>query len=115
MLQKQISIPTQLLNSLEPPGLIQHFLHCPPEGFETFVSAIGQPGFRVKFDLLTTVDAGTLRLVNALPAAGLIRQVLTWRTLFWGTTVTEYLPIPSQIDGLASVEPMLKVFTSPRT
>jgi hypothetical protein len=53
------------------------------------------------------VDAGTLRLVNALPAAGLVRQVLTWRTLFWGTTVTEYLPVPSQIDGPASVESML--------
>ena len=107
MLQKQISIPMRLLNSLEPPGLIQHFLHCPPEGFETVVSAMGQPGFRVKFDLLTTVDAGTLRFVNTLPAAGLVRHILTWRTLFWGTTVTEYLPLPSQIDGLASVESML--------
>jgi Peptidogalycan biosysnthesis/recognition len=107
MLRKQISVPTQFLNSLEPPGLIQHFLHCPPEGFETVVSAIGQPGFRVKFDLLTTVDAGTLRFVNTLPAAGLVRKILTWRTLFWGTTVTEYLPLPSQIDGPASVESML--------
>ena len=107
MLRKQISVPTQFLNSLEPPGLIQHFLHCPPEGFETVVSAIGQPGFRVKFALLTTVDAGTLRFVNTLPGAGLVRQILTWRTLFWGTTVTEYLPVPSQIDGPASVESML--------
>jgi hypothetical protein len=107
MLQKQSSLPTRLLNSLEPPGLIQHFLHCPPEGFETVVSAIGQPGFRVKFDLLTTMDAGTLRFINTLPAAGLVRQILTWRTLFWGTTVTEYLPLPSHIDSLASVESML--------
>ena len=53
------------------------------------------------------MDAGTLRFVNTLPAAGLVRQVLTWRTLFWGTTVTEYLPVPSQIDGPASVESML--------
>jgi Peptidogalycan biosysnthesis/recognition len=107
MLQQQSSISTRLLNSLEPPGLIQHFLHCPPEGFEIVVSAVGQPGFLVKFDLLTTMDAGALRFVNALPAAGLVRQMLTWRTLFWGTTVTEYLPVPSQIDGLASVESML--------
>lgn len=106
-LQKQISTPTQYLNSLEPPGLIQHFLDCPPEGFETVVSAIGQPGFRVKFDLLTTVDAETLRFINALPAAGLVRQMLTWRTLFWGTTVTEYLPLPSRIDGPALAESML--------
>ena len=107
MLQKHSSVSTQFLNSLEPPGLIQHFMHCPPEGFETVVSTIGQPGFRVKFDLLTTVDAGTLRFVNALPAAGLVRRMLTWRTLFWGTTVTEYLPVPSQVDGPASVESML--------
>ena len=68
---------------------------------------MGQPGFWVKFDLLTTVDAGTLRFVNTLPAAGLLRKLLTWRTLFWGTTVTEYLPIPSQIDEFALVESML--------
>jgi hypothetical protein len=106
-LHKQISTPTRFLNSLEPPGLIQHFLDCPPEGFKAVISAIGQPGFCVKFDLLTTVDAGTLRFVNALPAAGLVRQILTWRTLFWGTTVTEYLPLPAHIDGPALVESML--------
>jgi hypothetical protein len=53
------------------------------------------------------MDAGTLRFINTLPAAGLVRQILTWRTLFWGTTVTEYLPLPSHIDSLASVESML--------
>ena len=109
-LQTQNSFPTRFLNSLEPPGLIRHFQDYPPEGFETVVSAIGQPGFRVKFDLLTTVDAGTLRFFNALPAAGLLRQMLTWRTFFWGTTVTEYLPLPSQIDGPASLESMLTVW-----
>jgi hypothetical protein len=107
MSRKQVSIAARFLNSLEPPSLIQHFLHYPPEGFETVVSTVGQPGFRVKFDLLTTVDAGTLRFVNTLPAAGLVRQILTWRTLFWGTTVTEYLPLPAHIDGLASLESML--------
>ena len=106
-MQTQHSSPTWFLNSLEPPGLIRHFLDCPPEGFEAIVSAIGQPGFRVKFDLLTTVDAGTLRFFNALPAASLVRQMLTWRTLFWGTTVTEYLPLPSQADGSSLVESML--------
>jgi hypothetical protein len=107
MLREHISDPTRFFNSLEPPGLIQHFLHYPPENFETVVSTIGQPGFRVKFDLLTTVDAGTLRFVNTLPAADLVRHILTWRTLFWGTTVTEYLPVPSHIDGPASVDSML--------
>jgi hypothetical protein len=107
MLHNQSAIPTRLLHSLEPPGLIQHFLQCPPEGFDIVVSDVGQPGFRVNFDLLTTVDAGTLRFINTLPAGGLVRQMLTWRTLFWGTTVTEYLTVPSQIDSFASVESML--------
>ena len=107
MLQKRIVLPPRFDNSLEPLGLIQHFLHYPPEGFEAVVSAIGQPGFRAKFDLLTTADAKTLRLVDTLPAASLMRRVLTWRTLFWGTTVTEYLPIPSEINGTTLVESML--------
>ena len=107
MPQKQIFLPPRFDNSLEPLGLIQHFLHYPPEGFEAVVSAIGQPGFRAKFDLLTTADAKTLRLVDTLPAASLMRRVLTWRTLFWGTTVTEYLPIPSEINGTTLVESML--------
>ena len=107
MLQKQILLPTRFLNSLEPPGLIQHFLRYPPEDFEAVVSAIGQPGFRAKFDLLTTADAKTLRLVDKLPAASFVRRILTWHTLFWGTTVTEYLPLPSQINGPTLVESML--------
>lgn len=107
MLQKHISIPTQFLNSLEPHGLIQHFLHAPPEGFEPIVSALGQPGFYAKFDLLTTVDAETRRLINSWPGARLLRRSLTWRTLFWGTTVTEYVPIPPQVDGPALVASML--------
>jgi Peptidogalycan biosysnthesis/recognition len=107
MLQEHIFVPTRFLNSLEPPGLIRHFLHYPPEGFETVVSAIGQPGFRVRFNLLTTMGEEAVRFVNNLPVAGLVRQILTWRTLFWGTTVTEYLPLPSTIGGRASVESML--------
>ena len=107
MLQKQILLPTRFLNSLEPPGLIQHFLRYPPESFETVVSALGQPGFRVKFDLLTTADANTLRLVDKLPAASLVRRILTWSTLFWGTTVTEYVPLPSQVNGSTLLKSML--------
>jgi predicted N-acyltransferase len=107
MLNPQIFIPTRFLNSLEPPGLIQHFLRYPPEEFKTVVSAVGQPGFLVEFDLLTTADARTLRLIDKLPARSWVRRILTWRTLFWGTTVTEYLPLPSQINGPTLVESML--------
>ncbi len=107
MLQRPIVLSPRFDNSLEPLGLIQHFLRHPPEGFEAVVSAMGQPGFWAKFDLLTTADEKTLRLIDTLPAASVIRRILTWRTLFWGTTVTEYVPIPSETTGAALVDSML--------
>lgn len=85
-------------NSLEPAGLIQHFLNFPPEGFEPLQSASGVPGFYMDFDLLTTADADTLKAVSALPVFGLLQKILTWRTLFFGTTVSEYAPMASDLD-----------------
>lgn len=83
------------INSLEPTGLIQHFINHPPEGFEPMVSSLAQPGFFMRFDLLTTADAETLRAVSKLPASATLRKLLTWRTLFFGTTVSEYAPMPA--------------------
>lgn len=108
MLQKDLSF--RFLNTLEPPGLIKHFLRHPPERFEAVVSAIGQPGFWMEFDLLTTADSALLQLINISHTGSLIRRGLTWRTLFWGTTITEYLPVPSDIDGLRLVESMLETW-----
>ena len=71
------------------------------------VSSNGQPGFRAPFDVLTTMDAQTLRRVDALPMSGMLRRVLTWPTLFWGTTVTEYAPVPPNLDGPHLVEALL--------
>lgn len=84
-------------NSLEPPGLIQHFLDHPPEGFSPILSPNGQPGFSMDFNLLTTADPGLIQRVARLPLGGLIQRLLTWRTFFFGTTVSEYLPVvPNQ-------------------
>jgi predicted N-acyltransferase len=107
MSPQHIPLPPRFLNNLEPLGLIQLFLQYPPEGFEAVVSAIGQPGFRAKFDLLTTADAKTLQLIGKLPVARLLRRMLTWHTLFWGTTVTEYVPLPPHSNGPTLVESML--------
>jgi predicted N-acyltransferase len=87
------------INSLEPAGLIQHFMNHPPEGFGPLVSSLGQPGFFMRFDLLTTADAEALEAVNKLPASGLLRKLLTWRTLFFGTTVSEYAPMIAGCDA----------------
>ena len=107
MLPNPQASPPRFLNSLEPPGLIEHFLRHPPEGFEAVVSASGQPGFRAPFDVLTTIDAQTLQRVDALPMSGMLRRALTWPTLFWGTTVTEYAPVPPNLDGPHLVEALL--------
>lgn len=85
----------QFSNSLEPSGLIQHFMLHPPEGFKTFSTTLGQPGFTAEFDLLTTADGDTAKFISALPLATLIRRLLKWRTTFFGTTVSEYAPLPN--------------------
>lgn len=110
MSHKHTLLPPRFLNSLEPLGLIRHFLQYPPESFGTVVSATGQPGFWANFDLLTTVDAKTLQLVGKLPVADLMRRLLTWHTLFWGTTVTEYAPLPPHTTSSTLVQSMLTVW-----
>jgi len=107
MLENEFSLSKRFLNSMEPPELIRHFLHHPPEGFEPVVSDEGQPGFWTKFDLLTTADAGVLRIINESPIGNWVRRMLRWRTLFWGTTVTEYLPVPSDCEATRLVESIL--------
>lgn len=84
-------------NSLEPSGLIQHFLRQPPEGFVPLLSTVGQPGFFMNFNLLTTADPVTTRRLMAFPGGALLRRLLTWRTLFFGSTVSEYLPLPPDV------------------
>ena len=96
-----------LANSLEPAGLIQHFLRHPPEGFEPVATTLGQPGFYMDFNLFTTADPGTIKRLAALPASGLLQRLLTWRTLFFGTTVSEYLPTVPDVAPDTLVKSML--------
>lgn len=98
------------INSLEPAGLIQHFMNHPPEGFEPVVSSLGQPGFFMRFDLLTTADAETLRAVSKLPASTVLRKLLTWRTLFFGTTVSEYAPMVAGCDASGLLATMMEAW-----
>lgn len=78
-------------NELEPPGLVAHFLAHPPQGFAAFEFPGCGPGFHAVFDLLTTADPATLRTVAALPGSGWWRRLLRLPTVFFGTTVSEYL------------------------
>ena len=82
-------------NLLEPEGLIRHFLENPPEGFRTLDLAM--PGFSTRFDLLTTVDAATIRKLERIPKFWRWRSVLHSETCFIGTTVSEYALFPTEL------------------
>lgn len=79
----------------EPVGLVDAFRNHPPLDFMAWEHANGTPLFSTRFDLLTTADAGLQRRIRALPGQALLRRLLTPRTLFAGSTVSEYLPLPS--------------------
>ena len=90
-------LPLLFIGQLEPIGLLRHFSKHPPDGFEPFVSADGAPGFFTDFDLLTTADAAASRFINALPGSAVWRRMLRLRTCFFGTSVSEYAPIPAGV------------------
>jgi predicted N-acyltransferase len=82
------------LNLLEPPTLVDAFLRHPPAGFvaasvESGAAAV--PAFVTRFDLLTTLDDPYRRMLTAVPLLG---RALRPRTLFVGTTVSEYCLYP---------------------
>lgn len=80
---------------LEPDALIEAFCAEPPAGFVVECRGGGMPTFLAPFDVLTTAEDGLRRRVMALPLYRYWRRVLTWRTRFAGTTVTEYAPLPT--------------------
>jgi hypothetical protein len=92
---------------LEPASLVRHFLMHPPEGFEAFLSPEGVPAFATRFDLLTTADDPVRRRVMALPFYRQWRGLLSPRTCFVGTTVSEYALFPRDVPAARWV-PALK-------
>lgn len=80
---------------VEPPGLVRAFLAHPPQDFLARTVCGGAPAFTARFDLMTTAEPGLRRFVQRLPGYRYWRRVLEPRTLFVGTTVTEYAALPS--------------------
>mgnify|MGYP000741847794 CR=1 FL=1 len=81
-------------NLLEPPTLVDSFLAYPPLGFETVrlgTTVMDVPAIVSKFDLLTTLENPYRRILSSIP---LLRRALRLRTLFIGTTVSEYCLYP---------------------
>jgi predicted N-acyltransferase len=98
----------QYLNALEPAGLLQHFAAQPPKDFLPRRSPEGGPSFLARFDLLTTVDAEDLQKFMRLPCAQQLRRLLRWNTCFYGTTVSEYAPMPVGLSAEALCASILK-------
>lgn len=84
------------LNLLEPENLVHAFLTAPPEGFVPItidVNAKRLPGFLTKLDLSITADKTVKRLLHK------VRWFLPKpRTLFIGTTVSEYSLFPEGVE-----------------
>ena len=79
-----------LVNQLEPDALLEHFERHPPQGFLPVRAPDGAPLFVAPFDLLTTADADLRKRVASLPLQRWLRRLLTPRTCFAGTTISEY-------------------------
>lgn len=89
-------------NLLEPASLVEAFLKNPPVGFsplEIRSSDRRTPAFVTSFDLLTTLDPHVKRVVKPILDFGGLGRFLKPRTLFVGTTVSEYLLYPSRNDS----------------
>ena len=95
---------SELRGSLEPPGLVGHFLQHPPEGFTPRRLAGRTPAFHAPFDLLTTAEPAVLRQLDRLKLRAPLRRWLTWETCFVGTTVSEFAPLPAAADARTLVE-----------
>ena len=89
-----VAVP-ELHGMLEPPGLVRHFLAHPPDGFSAAPLPDGTPAFVAPFDLLTTADDDLRRRVTRLPLHAWWGRLLRPRTLFVGTTVSEYALFPA--------------------
>lgn len=81
-------------NLLEPQAYADLYAAHPPLGFAIPPQVAGLPLFEAPFDLLTTLDRPLYRRLRGLPGFAWWTRALRWRTLFAGTTITEYAPLP---------------------
>lgn len=87
-----------LLNLLEPASLVDAFLSAPPEGFTPAAIEADSnkvPGFLTRLDLATTAGKGAKEVLQRL---GFL--VPKPKTLFIGTTVSEYALFPDGVSPL---------------
>lgn len=89
----------KLLNVIEPEYLVDAFLKNPPLGFQSLqVSShnASTPAFLADFNLLTTLDDEAAAVRDFVDKVPLLKRMLTFPTIFVGTTATEYSNYPDQ-------------------
>jgi hypothetical protein len=87
---------------LEPESLISAFVAHPPAGFAPVQMTGGGAeiiGFVTRFDLTTTLDPPVKRILQKVPLLARAASTIRPRTLFVGTTVSEYLPLAVGADA----------------
>lgn len=95
-------------NLLEPENLIGLFLRYPPHGFSVIKGEGGVPCFHVPYNLFTTFEPETLARLQKLPLYKHWSKLLTLRTCFAGTTVSEYAVFDSRQDAKAVIADIVR-------
>lgn len=91
-------------NKLEPDYLLACFLFYPPADFNASVNDLGLPIFSTRFDLTTTMDLDDRKRLQSLPFYKLWSRLLKFKTLFVGTTVSEFCPLPTPFNTAKAVQ-----------
>jgi len=100
---------TRYFNLIEPPDYTTLFFEYPPDDFAVSCTSSGLPLFRTKFDVLTALETDTRDKLQRLPFFAFWSRLLKWRTCFAGTTITEYLPLPSYDNPKLLIEEMRRL------
>ena len=100
------------LNQLEPDALVDAFMQQPPRDFNAWTLADSTPVFSAEFNLLTTLEPEVCRTITGWPCYKLWGEWLKPYTCFVGTTVTEYVLIPAQVNPKAWIANIKTVLAS---
>lgn len=89
-------------NLLESDDYAELFRKYPPITFPCLGNEQETPSFFTPFDITMTMDADIAAFLKKIPGFSALRRLLVWKTIFYGTTITEYAPIAASndFDGL---------------
>lgn len=94
-------------NNLEPSHLSSLFFAYLPKDFTSIDLNSGLPCFGAKFDLLTTLESDARKRIESLPFFKIWSRLLKFNTLFVGTTVSEFTPLPENFDFDSSAQELI--------